>query len=194
MVSTLESVEVDETEETVYNFRVFELQNYAVGTCGVLVHNTKNETPNAPNPRTTIEEFADSVQGLPGKQRPGAVSRLYDGPEGEFLGQAQKGTDALDHHPVVAEVLKDIPPDPLSPGQLGRCAEVDATNQALRAYENRTRTQITTLEQAREVLRGSKMQTANVRGLGGAPGIHGTPKIPCTVCDPFLGKFGIKYQ
>jgi len=48
-VSALDSVELDETDETVYNFRVFELQNYAVGACGILVHNTNQGTPDAPN-------------------------------------------------------------------------------------------------------------------------------------------------
>lgn len=38
----LESVRLDEVEETVYNFHVVELQNYAVGECGVLVHNTND--------------------------------------------------------------------------------------------------------------------------------------------------------
>ncbi len=46
-VSALDSVEVDETEETVYNFRVLELQNYAVGACGILVHNTNQGVPSA---------------------------------------------------------------------------------------------------------------------------------------------------
>jgi hypothetical protein len=35
-------VQVDEIEERVYNFKVAELENYAVGDCGVLVHN-RNE-------------------------------------------------------------------------------------------------------------------------------------------------------
>ncbi len=38
-VAELESVRLDEVEEQVYNFHVAELQNYAVGGSGVLVHN-----------------------------------------------------------------------------------------------------------------------------------------------------------
>jgi hypothetical protein len=38
----LESVRLDEVEERVYNFHVAELQNYAVGECGGLVHNTND--------------------------------------------------------------------------------------------------------------------------------------------------------
>lgn len=43
-VMPVESVRLDEVEERVYNFNVAELQNYAVGECGILVHNT-NEGP-----------------------------------------------------------------------------------------------------------------------------------------------------
>jgi hypothetical protein len=43
-VVALESVRLDNREEQVYNFHVAELQNYAVGSCGVLVHNTNDKT------------------------------------------------------------------------------------------------------------------------------------------------------
>jgi RHS repeat-associated protein len=43
-VVPLETVQLDEVEEQVYNFHVAELQNYAVGSWGVLVHNTNEET------------------------------------------------------------------------------------------------------------------------------------------------------
>jgi hypothetical protein len=70
-VSALDSVEVDEAEETVYNFRVFELENYAVGTCGILVHNQNEGGPNAPKggePNFTIvgsSQPARKVRFLP---------------------------------------------------------------------------------------------------------------------------------
>jgi RHS repeat-associated protein len=38
-VVALDSVQLDEVREQVYNFHVAELQNYAVGSCGILVHN-----------------------------------------------------------------------------------------------------------------------------------------------------------
>jgi len=38
----LESARLNDVEERVYNFEVAELQNYAVGSCGALVHN-RNE-------------------------------------------------------------------------------------------------------------------------------------------------------
>jgi hypothetical protein len=53
-VSSLDSVEIDETDETIYNFRVFELENYAVGTCGVLVHNTSAAGPLAPKRKVAL--------------------------------------------------------------------------------------------------------------------------------------------
>jgi RHS repeat-associated protein len=44
-VVSLESVRLDPVEETVYNFHVDELENYAVGGCGVLVHNRNTTDP-----------------------------------------------------------------------------------------------------------------------------------------------------
>jgi hypothetical protein len=44
-VVALESVQIGEVAESVYNFHVAELQNYAVGECGVLVHNTNDPSP-----------------------------------------------------------------------------------------------------------------------------------------------------
>ena len=44
-VVAVESVRLDEVEEEVYNFHVAQLQNYAVGGCGVLVHNTNDPPP-----------------------------------------------------------------------------------------------------------------------------------------------------
>src|SRR5262245_16354712 len=41
-VVMLESVRLDDVDERVYNFHVAELQNSAVGRCGVLVHNTND--------------------------------------------------------------------------------------------------------------------------------------------------------
>jgi hypothetical protein len=52
-VVVLEAVRLDEVGERVYNFHVAELQNYAVGVCGVLVHNTND--PPAPNPSRPTE-------------------------------------------------------------------------------------------------------------------------------------------
>src|SRR5262249_49328672 len=48
-IVSLESVRLDEVEERVYNFHVAELQNYAVGVWGVLVHNT-NDPPQSRRP------------------------------------------------------------------------------------------------------------------------------------------------
>jgi RHS repeat-associated protein len=45
----LDSVRLDKVEETVYNFTVEELENYAVGECGVLVHNTNDPGPKYPS-------------------------------------------------------------------------------------------------------------------------------------------------
>jgi hypothetical protein len=64
-VMSLESVRVDEVVERVYNFHVAELQNYAVGECGVLVHNT-NDPPRA--------RHHTDLEGMRGIQREGAIN------------------------------------------------------------------------------------------------------------------------
>src|SRR5262249_46930048 len=47
-IMALEAVELDNAEERVYNFHVAELQNYAVGEIGVLVHNTNDSKSSRP--------------------------------------------------------------------------------------------------------------------------------------------------
>jgi RHS repeat-associated protein len=68
-VVPLESVELAEVEETVYNFHVAELQNYAVGASGVLVHNSNEDgLPPLMEPEegTTLQTRADpATPGLP---------------------------------------------------------------------------------------------------------------------------------
>jgi RHS repeat-associated protein len=62
-VVALESVRLDEAEERVYNFHVAELQNYAVGDCGVLVHNTND--PNGPRTPADTYNPATPPDGTP---------------------------------------------------------------------------------------------------------------------------------
>ncbi len=95
-------------------------------------------------------------------------------------------------HPVAQQVLDSIPPAQRAKGIHGRCAEVDAVSQALRAAEARTGQPITTVEQARQALSGSSMQTARVRGPNSTQ--HGTPIDPCDSCTPFLDALGIPYR
>jgi hypothetical protein len=54
-IVALQSVRLDEVEERVYNFHVADLQNYAVGVCGVLVHNT-NDPAGQTRPRDWVPE------------------------------------------------------------------------------------------------------------------------------------------
>jgi RHS repeat-associated protein len=68
-VVALESVRLDEVEERVYNFHVAELQNYAVGGCGVLVHNTNDPgtrsiTPPERAELTRLQSLAQRTQAL----------------------------------------------------------------------------------------------------------------------------------
>ena len=96
-------------------------------------------------------------------------------------------------HPVVDEALNTIPPDPNAPGQHGQCAECQVIPEYLHAYEAQTGTKVTTIQQARQVLQGTKVQTAEVRGPNSTSGVHGQPKAPCEVCQPLLDIFGIEY-
>jgi hypothetical protein len=60
----LEAVRLDDVEEEVYNFSVAELQNYAVGAGGVLVHNaneppgSQGKKPNAAAPEAPAPKLA----------------------------------------------------------------------------------------------------------------------------------------
>jgi hypothetical protein len=97
-VVPLESVQLAEVEETVYNFHVAELQNYAVGACGVLVHNT-NDPGGAGPGRTVIEEnaAANAADKLTGRQQ-GGYQRAIDELAHDIPGQhdhALKGTGGL---------------------------------------------------------------------------------------------------
>ncbi len=64
-IAPLESVEVANAKEQVYNFKVAELENYAVGIAGILVHNTNKVT-------------GEGAEGAPGEV-PGTQNYFGDG-------------------------------------------------------------------------------------------------------------------
>jgi hypothetical protein len=124
-VVSLKVVQLETVEETVYNFAVAELQNYAVGICGVLVHNTNDPTTSKPAPRsndlpakgkpnsTAVKEKGDGVNGQ---------IREY-GPDGRAVKDLDLGHDyegAGDPHAHDWDWTK-IPPRqparPLKPGE-----------------------------------------------------------------------------
>ena len=146
--------------------------------------------PNVPVKPTAVEALADSYRDLPNSQRPATVAELstaadsFGGRSG-FSGQT---------HPVVQQILDNIPPAKQATWQ-GNCAEVDAISQALRAAEARTGQPITTIEQARQALSGSTMQTAKVRPPNSPNAAqNGTPIPPCSSCQPLLDALGIPYR
>jgi hypothetical protein len=51
--ASIEEIRLDEVIETVYNFHVADLQNYAIGECGILVHNTNDPPKKIPKPGTS---------------------------------------------------------------------------------------------------------------------------------------------
>jgi hypothetical protein len=54
----LEGVQFDSVVEKVYNFHVAQFQNYAVGVCGILVHNINN------TPRPNAEQTSAIANGI----------------------------------------------------------------------------------------------------------------------------------
>ena len=148
--------------------------------------------------RRSLQELADSLRKLPADYRPTAVARLY-GKIGEFFGGSMKKTwiGNVKFHEVLKTEIQSLLNsgsswDVAQLGQYGKCAEIDAINTALHAYELRTGTKIRTLEDIRAVLKGSRIQTAEVRGLDSISR-HGAPKTPCPLCDPLLKHFGVEY-
>jgi hypothetical protein len=79
-VVVLESVRLDDVEERVYNFHVAELQNYAVGGCGVLVHNVNDPAGNGrtPAPEGPVPEPKQGElfpEAVPAEPPPGAAPK-----------------------------------------------------------------------------------------------------------------------
>jgi hypothetical protein len=142
--------------------------------------------------RTAIEALADSYRGLSNSQRPATVARLVPREGSPIAGRS------VSRNPI-HEVITDYYADrPAHPNNL-QCAEIDAISQALRAHEAATGTRITTLEQARAVLQGSRIQTASVRRATGSNPArlaeHGRPVPPCpNGCDLLLRDLGIVYE
>jgi hypothetical protein len=72
------------------------------------------------------------------------------------------------------------------------CAECDAISQALREAKAQRGQPITTIKEARQILEGSTIQTAEVRGWERMD--HGDPIDPCPTCQYLLDKLGIHFQ
>jgi RHS repeat-associated protein len=137
--------------------------------------------------RAAVEALADSYRGSLKTGGPKTVAVL-ETPGGTFNGRSGFPGQP---HPVAQQVLDGIPVGQRSLFH-GGCAEVDAVSQALLAHEARTGQQITTVDQARQALAGSSVQTGRVRGPDSSQ--HGTPIVPCNSCDPFLAALGITYR
>jgi hypothetical protein len=147
-------------------------------------------TANAPaNPRAMIQALAEAYRGLPSAQRPGTVA-LLETSAGSFVGRSGFVHSV---HPVVQQILDSIPQNQRAIWH-GRCAEVDAISQALRAIETRTGQSITTIEQARQILSGSRIRTAIIRSaISNKAALHGTSKPPCQSCQFLLDSLGLQY-
>jgi len=100
---TLESVSVDTVEETVYNFTVAELQNYAVGTCGALVHNTNT----GPTPRPDLPALSGGRSGTLVKTLKGPPNSAIKGAEGRVYVTNDRGEVIFD---ITKERVKPVYP------------------------------------------------------------------------------------
>jgi hypothetical protein len=93
-VVALESVVLDEVEERVYNFHVAELQNYAVGACGVLVHNTNDPAPRGRGRFATDAELQDHFRRH-GRDFGTRTPSSYERQAADFL-QGRRGPGVLE--------------------------------------------------------------------------------------------------
>ncbi|WP_339744832.1 tandem-95 repeat protein [uncultured Rubinisphaera sp.] len=135
--------------------------------------------------RTAIDILAGSQTSLNRKNRPATVAILDTQTGRTYQGQSTSGSSL---HPVVDTLVKKYPSD------FGnQCAELDTISQALWDYTFRTGIDVTSVEQARQILTGSTIQTARVRNPEHPQ--HGTPIAPCAAsCESILLDLGITYQ
>lgn len=120
--------------------------------------------------KTLASKLADKARNLPGKKRPNAVAVIKTKDGQIIVGRNRGGV-------VNQEVQNTL--DGIPPNQFERqCAEVNAISRARNKGID---------------LEGAEISVANVRGPNSASGVHGTPKPPCSVCDPLIDKYGMNY-
>jgi hypothetical protein len=138
--------------------------------------------------RGRIEALANSYLGFPNSSRPATVASLSMLSGTFFSGRS--GSKTVPHE-VITRFFSAI-----THANDLKCAEIDAITRALVAYELATGTKVTTLEQAKAVLAGARIQTAKVRPpLSTRTHEHGAPLSPCeNGCDILLKALGIVFE
>ncbi|MFH6989454.1 YwqJ-related putative deaminase [Flavobacterium collinsii] len=103
-------------------------------------------------------------------------------------------------HPLVYEWFKNPTVNAeelVKRGQHGKCAEPEAISKWLYEYEQRTKIKIANINEARDVLKGTKsiaFETTTVvrRATGEIIAEIGDVKPACISCNPFLDYFGVE--
>ncbi|MBQ8018453.1 MAG: hypothetical protein IJ258_10185 [Methanobrevibacter sp.] len=120
--------------------------------------------------KTPAGRFADKVQGLPNSERPNTVAVVRTSDGRYYIGYNKAGVN----NGEVQAIMDSLGNSNMYNRQ---CAEVNAISRAINKGAN---------------LEGATISVANVRSVGNYSGLHGTPKIPCDVCQPLLDFYGIK--
>lgn len=150
--------------------------------------------------RKIIEEIGK----LSNRQSPGAGCILVRGSKFESGRSVLKLPDGVlpdNLHPVVLQWFQTTPnaPNLVRLGSHGKCAEPQAVSQWLRTYEQANSVRITNIDEARNILAGTKSVAFETTTKFGKVGDRkvvaaeiGDIKPACDNCNPFLEYFGIE--
>ncbi|MCA9039543.1 MAG: hypothetical protein KDA65_04270 [Planctomycetaceae bacterium] len=88
-------------------------------------------------------------------------------------------------HRVIRKFITTVP-EGRRAGSHGNCAELDAISRLLFEYEATYNRRFRTIEEAREFLKGARIQIRDIH--------LGERKPPCTTCRPTLEALGIEHK
>jgi hypothetical protein len=128
-----------------------------------------------------MRQLADEAREL--DPRPNTVARL-ENEDGSFT-IGRSGFE-VEPHPVVQAALDDVPMHWQS-AYHGKCAEIDAMSQNVRAAEAAGRDPASANQ-------GAFIQTAQVRGQDGDQSRHGVAQAPCSSCQHVMNQLGVAYH
>jgi hypothetical protein len=153
----------------VYNFEVENEHCYFAGDGLVLGHNLDcAPTDVSAAAKTPAQRLADKAQELSAADRPNIVAVIKH-PNGTITVGRNQGSVT---HPDVDAAVASVPPN-----QFGaQCAELNALARARGKGRD---------------LKGAEISISHVRGPNSTSGIHGTPRPPCSVCEPVVDSFGV---
>lgn len=115
--------------------------------------------------------LADKVQNLPSAQRPNTVAVIQTADGRYIVGRNSGGVINSE----VQSALNEIGVNAFQ----GNCAEVNALSRAINKGVD---------------LEGASISVSNVRGPLSTSGVHGTPKPPCSTCEPLINFFNLQLK